>query len=53
MFRKFIDDVNQIDDHVHALLIIGIGGVVAILGPKDIGELLITTGAALWHGKSS
>lgn len=50
MFERFIAGINAIGDHIYALLIVIIGGAVAIHGPKEIGELLITTGAAFWRG---
>lgn len=52
MLERLINAANSIGDHVHALIIVGGGATVALLGHKDTGEALVAAGLAMWKGSS-
>jgi hypothetical protein len=50
MFNQFINNVNSIGDHVWALVLVALGVVLVATHNKEVGELIVGGGLALFRG---
>jgi hypothetical protein len=55
MFKEIISNcvaaVNTVGDHVWAMLLVGVGALLVAIGHKDVGELIVGGGLALFRGQ--
>jgi hypothetical protein len=51
MFKRVIETLSEIPDHVTAIVVLAIGSLLTLCRQHDTGQALIAAGLAMWKGK--